>query len=164
MSFHTNTISSSPCTLSRWRSKYPRSAWFYLSLKAFDRESPARNLFGIASRLRKEVAEGDFRKLFNHLPKGKHLTIVLGLDRSERCGNCRCYYACYRLLEGGIHDLGVSCDFFEMWNCFRELVYVCELGRVVKGQRLLSYSCTILKQSRLQKKRRYKEVDKGLQA
>ena len=57
---------------------------------------------------------------------------VLGLDIGDGCGDCRCHRAHYRLLEGGVHDLRVSCDLLETSNCFREFVCVCELGRVVK--------------------------------
>lgn len=57
---------------------------------------------------------------------------MLGLNRGNGCGNYKYHRACYRLLERGGYNLKVSCDFLEMTNCFRELVYICELERVVK--------------------------------
>ena len=57
---------------------------------------------------------------------------MLGLDIGDGCGDCGCHRARYRLLKAGVHDLRVSYDFLETGNCFRKLVYICELERVVK--------------------------------
>lgn len=57
---------------------------------------------------------------------------MLCLDRGDRCDDRKYYNAWYRLLKGGVHDLGVSCDLFEIGNCYRELVFVYKPGRVVR--------------------------------
>ena len=57
---------------------------------------------------------------------------MLGLDIGNGRSDRRCYCACYGLLERGVHDLRVSCDFLETGNCFKELVCVCEPRGVVK--------------------------------
>ena len=70
--------------------------------------------------------------LFNHLLQGKHLAIVLGLDRSNGCSSRRCHCVCYWLLEERVHSLRVSYDFFKTGNCFSKLVCICDPERVVK--------------------------------
>lgn len=57
---------------------------------------------------------------------------MLSLDSNNRCDNCRYYCVCYWLLEGRVHDFGVSNDLFQMGNYYSKLVYVCEPRRVVK--------------------------------
>ena len=57
---------------------------------------------------------------------------MLSLDGDNSCDNRRCHRVCYQLLEGGVHSSSVSYKFFEMGNCLRKLVCVCELGGVVK--------------------------------
>lgn len=71
---------------------------------------------------------------------------MLGLDSGNGYGNRRSHYACYELLEEGVHDLRVSCDFVKTGNCSRELVCVCELGQVVKTRRSgCCYFCSSFK-------------------
>ena len=60
---------------------------------------------------------------------------MLGLNIGDGFGDCRCHRARYRLLEGGVHDLRISCNFLKTGNCFRELVCVCEPGGVVKTRK-----------------------------
>lgn len=57
---------------------------------------------------------------------------MFGLDSSDGYDNRRCYYVYYRLLDRRVYDLRVSGDFLKISNCFKELVYVCELGGVIK--------------------------------
>lgn len=118
--------------------------------------------------------QGDRRKLpykqglFDHLLQGEHLIIVLGLDRSNDCGDHRCHSACYGLLEGGVRSLRISYDFFETGNCFRKLVCICEPGRVIKTRRSGS-CCSCFLSEDIKKKEIYwlsssHAVDKFLQS
>lgn len=71
---------------------------------------------------------------------------MLGLDIGDGRNNCRYHRARYKLLERRVYDLRVSCNFLEMGNCFKKLVYVCGPERVVKtrGNRCY-YSCFFFK-------------------
>lgn len=60
---------------------------------------------------------------------------MLDFDSGNCCGNRRCHFVCYRLLEGGVYNWKVSSDVFEIGNCSKKLVYVCKLGAVVKTRR-----------------------------
>lgn len=80
------------------------------------------------------VTEGESFKSrnFSIISHKENFALVFGLNRGNRYGNRRCHYAYYRLLERGAYDLRVSCNFFKTGNCYRELVYVYELGKVVR--------------------------------
>lgn len=68
---------------------------------------------------------------------------MLGLDNGNGCSNHRFYYAYYRLLDRGVYDLKVSNNFLKTGNYFRELVYICEPGGIVKmTESRFCYSCS----------------------
>lgn len=50
---------------------------------------------------------------------------MLGLNSSNNGENYKHYRACYRLLDGRVHDLRVDGDLFETGNYFKKLVYIC---------------------------------------
>lgn len=86
------------------------------------------------------------KSLFNHLLQEKHFVFVLLLNSSDSCGNCRCYHACYRLLEEEVHDLRVSYYFLKISNCFKELIRIYEPRKVVKTRGSgCHYSCFFLR-------------------
>lgn len=58
--------------------------------------------------------------------------MIPGLNSGNSYDDRRCHHAHYKLLEERVYDLRVICDFFEIGNCSRELVSICELEEVVK--------------------------------
>lgn len=92
---------------------------------AFRRESARGSAFGEISESEGRVAERGLSQkqgLLDHLSEGEYLALVLDLDRGDHCGNCRCHRARYGLLERGVHNLGVSCNFLEKGDCCKKLV------------------------------------------
>ena len=89
---------------------------------------------------------------------------MFGLNSGDGGGHSRQDSVCYRLLERGVYDLGVSSNLFKTGDSYRELVCVCEPERVVRRRWSSKCSCTTLGQGELQKKGRYEEVNEGLQA
>lgn len=60
---------------------------------------------------------------------------MLGLDDGDGRGNRRNYYACYRLLDGGVYNLEVSGDFLKTGNYFKKLIYVYDSRGVIKTRK-----------------------------
>lgn len=80
--------------------------------------------------------------------QGEHFAFVLSLDSNNSYRDHKCYCACYKLLDKGIHDLGVSDNFLKTGNCFRKLVCVCMSGDVIKIRKSRFYCFLFLEISR----------------
>lgn len=135
-------------------------------MEAFGRESPPGRAFGVMSELGQRVAKrNSFRSREFSIISRRESILLLCLAWIEATVVATVDATALVIdLGGGVYDLGVSCDFFKTGDCCRELVFVCELGKVVRRQGFSSCSCTTLKQSGFQKQRRYKAVNEGLQA
>lgn len=72
------------------------------------------------------------QELLNHFIQEEHFVFVLGLDNGDGYRNCKCYYACYRLLDREVHNLKISDDFFKTSKRFRQLVCVYKPKDIVK--------------------------------
>lgn len=66
---------------------------------------------------------------------------MLNLDGGNSFGNCKYYYASYKLLNKEVYDLRVGGDLFKTRNYIRELLRVSEPRGVVKTKR--SGSCFV---------------------